>query len=202
MIKETLISTKFNIPYIKAKLAGLFGNNRGVTDLPGHLTLVECIALADRTSRLSSDSVVLEIGSYLGLSSSLICKNLNADSKLYCIDTWENDAMSEGKRDTYELFNKNMQAYANRFVALRGRSDVVVKSWDTPIDFLWIDGDHSYEGCYADLSNWFPFVKKGGWVGLHDYRHPCGVKDAVAKYFINTPRRYYFAGSILLLKND
>ena len=28
-------------------------------------------------------------------------------SKLYCIDTWENDAMSEGKKSTFDAFTQN-----------------------------------------------------------------------------------------------
>jgi hypothetical protein len=36
------------------------------------------------------------------------------------------------------------------------------------IDFLFIDGDHTYEGVLADLNNWTPFIKQGGVVVLHD----------------------------------
>lgn len=36
------------------------------------------------------------------------------------------------------------------------------------IDFLFIDGDHSYEGVKQDFLDYEPFVKKGGIVVLHD----------------------------------
>lgn len=35
-------------------------------------------------------------------------------------------------------------------------------------DFLFIDGDHSYQGCLNDLNNWFPRLEKGGHIILHD----------------------------------
>ena len=37
------------------------------------------------------------------------------------------------------------------------------------IDFLFIDGDHSINGCTFDFNTYFPFVSKGGVVALHDY---------------------------------
>jgi predicted O-methyltransferase YrrM len=35
-------------------------------------------------------------------------------------------------------------------------------------DLLFVDGDHSYEGCMADLVNWFPHVVPGGHIVMHD----------------------------------
>jgi len=37
------------------------------------------------------------------------------------------------------------------------------------VDFLWIDGDHSYEGCKADFENYSRFVREDGLIGIHDY---------------------------------
>lgn len=54
------------------------------------------------------------------------------------------------------------------------------------LDFVFIDGDHSYEGVKRDLEAWLPLLKPGRWLGLHDYdnmpKHP-GVKEAVDEYF-------------------
>ena len=38
------------------------------------------------------------------------------------------------------------------------------------IDFMFIDGDHSYEGVKADFYNFFPLVKSGGYIAFHDVR--------------------------------
>ncbi|WP_200387895.1 class I SAM-dependent methyltransferase [Thiocapsa imhoffii] len=45
------------------------------------------------------------------------------------------------------------------------------------IDFLFIDGDHSYDGVLRDLTLFFPYVSDGGLIAFHDivpdysYRH-------------------------------
>lgn len=44
--------------------------------------------------------------------------------------------------------------------------------WTQPIDLLFVDGDHSYEGAAADLINWSPHVVPGGWVLVDDYNMP------------------------------
>jgi hypothetical protein len=37
-----------------------------------------------------------------------------------------------------------------------------------PVDFVFIDGDHSWEGIDGDWKGWSPLVKEGGIIGLHD----------------------------------
>lgn len=49
-------------------------------------------------------------------------------------------------------------------------------------DLLFIDGDHSYEGCTNDLENWFPSLSKGGHVILHDCYHGNDVKESVIDF--------------------
>ena len=36
------------------------------------------------------------------------------------------------------------------------------------VDVLFIDGDHSYEGCKADIDNWLPQMADGGTIMFHD----------------------------------
>lgn len=35
-------------------------------------------------------------------------------------------------------------------------------------DFIFIDGDHTYEGAKQDFDNYYPMLKKGGVLALHD----------------------------------
>jgi predicted O-methyltransferase YrrM len=39
---------------------------------------------------------------------------------------------------------------------------------DQPIDFAFIDGDHTYEGVKADFFKYGPLVRPGGMIGFHD----------------------------------
>lgn len=60
------------------------------------------------------------------------------------------------------------------------RESSLEKVWDTPIDVLNIDSDHTYETTLKELERWLPMVKQGGYVFLHDWEHPrCpGVRQA------------------------
>lgn len=36
------------------------------------------------------------------------------------------------------------------------------------VDVIFIDGDHTYEGCKADIDNWYPQMSKKGVMCFHD----------------------------------
>lgn len=54
-------------------------------------------------------------------------------------------------------------------------------------DLLFVDGDHSYEGCTRDLENWFPLLSPGGHVVLHDSYYGQPVMHAVKDFFQSVP---------------
>jgi hypothetical protein len=41
---------------------------------------------------------------------------------------------------------------------------------DIQLDFLFIDGDHTYEGVKQDYEMYKHLVKPGGWIGFHDIK--------------------------------
>jgi predicted O-methyltransferase YrrM len=43
------------------------------------------------------------------------------------------------------------------------------------IDFLFIDGDHSYKAVKSDFENYSKFVRKGGIIAFHDIIYSEGV---------------------------
>lgn len=55
-------------------------------------------------------------------------------------------------------------------VLLRKRSDEAVRDWHEPIDFLFIDADHSWKAIERDWRDWSRHVVAGGVVALHDSR--------------------------------
>lgn len=58
---------------------------------------------------------------------------------------------------------------------------------DVPLDLLFIDGDHSYQGVMSDLIAWAPKVRKSGLILCHDADTPSfpGVRKAIDD-FCNT----------------
>lgn len=47
------------------------------------------------------------------------------------------------------------------------------------IDLLFIDGDHSYQGCTKDFENWYEKVVPGGSIVFHDSYFPSEVQQSV-----------------------
>lgn len=159
--------------------------------IPTHLTDQEKLALfslARTRSRASARGIsVLEIGSYLGASTSFLAAGMShPGDRIYCIDTWGNNAMSEGERDTMADFLGNTAHARERIETVRGWShdpDVVgrVRERAPRLDLLFIDGDHSYEGALADWRLYSPLLAPGGFVAMHDIGWAEGVQRVVAE---------------------
>jgi hypothetical protein len=111
------------------------------------------------------------------------------------VDIWKNDGKYEhndaefSQEDLDKLYNGLLKRFgAKPFVKLiRQYSDDAAKNFpDNYFDFIYIDGDHTYNGTMDDLNSWFPKVKKGGFFVGDDYNRTVyptkvkyDVKDAV-----------------------
>lgn len=149
-------------------------------DIFTHLTWAEKYKVFSLAQRCRG-TVFLEIGSYLGASAYVIAAAIESKkgARLFCVDTWQNDAMSEGSRMTYDLFVSNTKRYRNLITPLCGSSRTISRSFQKRIDFLLIDGDHSYDGVIADVEAWFPKLSKHAIVLFHDIGWAQGVQRVV-----------------------
>jgi predicted O-methyltransferase YrrM len=145
------------------------------------------------------NGVFVEIGSlygksavYMGVEITNACK----DIQLHCVDSWsfdvldlrENHPMNEYMtnritgEDVFTKFKKNITPVSN-IVGYHKLDSVKASSLfnDRSVDFVFIDGDHSYVGCLNDILAWLPKVKIGGYIAGHDFNDPTqpGVTDAV-----------------------
>jgi predicted O-methyltransferase YrrM len=150
-------------------------------EIPTHLTRNERLTLYRLGLNQLHGAVMVEIGSYLGASSCFLAAAALElrDARLHCVDTWENEGMSEGHRDTWKEFQRNTRMYQQVIEPHRGKSMDVVRTFTHRIDLIFIDGDHSYEGCHGDVVNWLPLMKAGGCILLHDWGWAEGVKRVV-----------------------
>jgi len=124
--------------------------------------------LRDIASTTSDSATLVEIGSYLGASASAIASGMPTSSKLVCVDTWNNDAMSEGSRDTFGEFRRNTSEFDRNIETKRGTSDTISSTFQGDISFLFVDADHSWEGVSRDISAWRRHLTRDAWVLLHD----------------------------------
>lgn len=129
-------------------------------------------------------AVAVEIGSWIGGSARIIAPHAG---RLFCVDPWSNFYVSDtgelSPEQMFLLFCLNTQDYLfNRIIPCRGESATFAKIWTIPIDFLFIDGDHSHEGVKIDINGWMRHMKGDGVVLGHDYDLP-GVAKAVDESF-------------------
>ena len=147
-----------------------------------HMTTYERLLLYELGLQQPPGAVLLEIGSYLGASTCFLAaaaQDIGGGARAHCVDTWQNEGMTEAPRDTWGEFQANTRAYASCIIAHRGRSMDVANTFTEHLDLLFIDGDHSYVACKADLEAWLPHLKYGGVLIMHDYGWAEGVKRAV-----------------------
>jgi cephalosporin hydroxylase len=167
-----------------------------------HLTLDEKILINNQVRELKKrkkkDLVCVEIGSFLGASSCFICGAITKDSKLYCIDTWGNHAMkycdvdTETERDTYFEFKENTLNYNDKIIEIRQWSTEAIatlKQYEQNIDFLFLDGDHSYEAVNKDWELYSPLLSIGSIVAFHDTGWAEGVKQVISESVITRSKK-------------
>lgn len=69
--------------------------------------------------------------------------------------------------------------YSERLIPLEGLSaDCANLLPDNFLDLVFIDADHSYNGCKQDIIKYRPKLKQNGWLSGHDIDYP-GVNKAV-----------------------
>jgi predicted O-methyltransferase YrrM len=131
---------------------------------------------------LPENATIVEVGSYAGLSTSYLAKGCkDNNSKVIAMDPYDSDLEKQAERTDHEVLledKPSRQSVLNKLKAhglgdrvelIEGYSQEVVKTWDSPIDFLWIDGNH--DQAYQDYIDWSPFLTSKARVGLHD-AHP------------------------------
>ncbi len=117
--------------------------------------------------------VCVEIGSARGKSACTIGLALrrNGSGKLYAIDphrpTEWNDTNSA---DSFTIITENLRkAGVSEYVEIvRNTSSEAAANWQRPIDLIFIDGDHTYDGVKADWNLFVPHIREFGVVVFHD----------------------------------
>ena len=126
---------------------------------------------------LRDHAVIVEIGSFKGRSTCCFAYGCRDTSKhIFAIDTFQGNEsdLSEGKTfeggSYFHIFWLSLESrgLAQYVTPIRALSTEAARTWDKPIDLLFIDGSHVYEDVLADFNCFFPYVKPGGIVAFHD----------------------------------
>jgi predicted O-methyltransferase YrrM len=139
----------------------------------------EILGLA-RLVGASPPRAVVEIGTSAGGTFRLWTLVAAADATLVSVDLppWPADDPREAaKVRELEGFRRERQAVHvlradSHAPATRAR--VAALLGGRPLDFLFVDGDHAYEGVRRDFLDYAPLVRPGGLVAFHDVRPHSG----------------------------
>ena len=111
---------------------------------------------------------------------------LRGETAMHLLDRFRNlELFAIDKLPDRITLANNIQQFNERIRIIELPSDKAYRLFDSDIDFVWIDGDHEYEQVKRDIKNYLPLVRKGGFIGGHDYGSPdyTGVKKAVDESF-------------------
>lgn len=131
----------------------------------GYLSERECLALQVACWSLPADAVAVNIGAGAG-TTALAIKEARPGWKLTTVDIDPGSAYGglQNERNAFHEFGWDA-LLPNQILGDSGKV-----RWDGPaIDFILIDADHTERGLLADMENWLPHMRIGGFVVFHDY---------------------------------
>lgn len=134
---------------------------------------------------------VLEIGTYAGGSTLQICnffKESNIENfKIYCIDHWKKYDLSQQKKwsffeyiynrgldkgKIFKIFKNNIKysGFEKNIAVIKDSSkDAFAQINNKEMDFVYIDGGHSYPVVYSDIKLSINLLRDGSYISGDDY---------------------------------
>lgn len=128
-----------------------------------------------------------ELGAQIGLNAERMFKYMKI-SRLFLVDNWKD---CNGTNEYQLSLTERLLSYKERYELIvsdsHRASEVVL---DNILDFIYIDGDHSFAGCYGDLHHWWPKVWKEGILCGHDFGSE--VAEAVVLFCKERGLQFWF----------
>lgn len=168
------------------------------TAITGWMALSELRWLAERAQ---AARVIVEIGSWKGRSTRALGDH--TPGVVYAVDHWQGQLRDASAGPSLEVARRGGEAVFAEFrhnltdLIAVGRVEpirmeaqaafpVVRERLARTVDLVFIDGDHSYEGCKANIAAYRTLIRPGGILAGHDYnrvaRH-AGVRKSVDEAF-------------------
>lgn len=166
--------------------------------------------LGFKLSLLEKDLIGAEIGVFQGYNLCSLLKEAPNIKKMFAIDpyiaydasdigdsNYNQDLLNYSKEKSFNLIKQNNFLNRVEFIYLTS-NEALKQIKDESLDFIFIDGNHSYENAYEDFCNYFIKVKPGGVFSGHDKHLPTvytALKNFSDKNNINFPNEYLDLGN-------
>lgn len=185
------------------------GNIKTYRDIPGWINDAEWIYAKIVDECVDGDEV-LEIGTFFGQSAARMCeliRNSGKDIKFYSMDIYyeAETALALGRHpDSFIEFRKahdytdmfNLVSNILTFMGLRKYVELICCDSkyghrlfkNEQFKMVYVDGNHFYENLLADLNNFWPKVKEGGYLICDDTVYETvsrGINDFIKEKGIN-----------------
>lgn len=184
------------VEIVKRKVGKYVVKSAGFQTGPADLQALSQIVAYRAQQRPGVMLRIIEVGSWVGESALAMAQGLgDAGGIIYCVDHWQGApgdatfklAQALSPEKAYELFMENTSPLIGSVIRpLRGASLEVAASLPPQgADLVFIDADHSYEGCKADILAWLPHLRSDGIIFGHDFEKEQfpGVVRAVKEIF-------------------
>lgn len=114
--------------------------------------------------------------------------------KLYLVDLFEHTPIINGCASFEQKWHDNnykivkeLEANSNGVIeVLKGFSHKVAQQIpDKSISMVYVDADHTFQGCFRDTYAWLPKICENGIIAFHDfYNKDYGVQKAVVQFAV------------------
>ena len=146
--------------------------------------------LVPALQQLSGDLVGCEIGVCHGFTTEYLLKHVPNISKIWAVDSYPSFVDWDGTRVTAERQQETKARCFTRLTPFIDKVSFIYQNSesfapsveDGSLDFVFIDGDHSYEATLKDCQLYWPKVKSGGLFAGHDINLPA-VDKALREFF-------------------
>ena len=165
----------------------MFDFKKEVDHIGGWLTEDEGLFLHETAKRVNQENAIVEIGSWKGRSTVCLGRGSQDGShaSVYAIDHHRGSSKHQKmfrSIDTFDEFKSNIRnaMIDDYIVAVRETSEHAARTFDKPVQFLFVDGEHEFKSVNADITSWLSKVIAGGVIAFHDSWHFVGPNIATA----------------------
>ena len=152
-------------------------------------TFLSAYGMMPYLKRMQGELTGVEIGVLKGENMVTLFENCPNIKMIYAIAPYKEHMDYETKRTKEQMkqYEKiaidNLGEYEHNYRLIKKTSKAAAKDFDQSeqFDFILLDGDHTYKGIKSDLELYYPLLKKGGHMFIHDTNRE-DVLNAVLDY--------------------